>query len=222
MRAPLLVACLLAPGLAAAKKCTAAVNGGAEQLETLCFTVLAEHDGAALQIRVYDVAAATAVTFPVSAGVTIYQEAMEFDGYYVIGYFVGYTNAKNESLLPARTAPLTLRVPSAAFPGWLGSMVVAPSLYPTRAGLPAASYGVQLADVPADGSLRLASLRVEFNQSPQPSDFNATCAQLATRLHALNIQVDDSSPVTPTHAYYWTREYYQGPWTFECWMAVKP
>ena len=101
-------------------------------------------------------------------------------------------------------------------------MVVAPSLYPTRAGLPAPTQGVQLADVPSDGSLRLASLHVEFSQAPQPNDFNATCTQLSTRLQELDILVDYSSPVTPTHAYYFTRDLTGGPWSFECWMAVMP
>ena len=80
----LLLQCAAPAAGAAAKKCVATVDG-TEQVETLCYTVLAEHDGAALQIRVYDVASATAVTFPIGAGVTLYQEAQEFDAYYVLG-----------------------------------------------------------------------------------------------------------------------------------------
>ena len=101
-------------------------------------------------------------------------------------------------------------------------MVIAPSLHPTPAGLPDPSQGVQLADMPSDGSLHLASLHVQFTQSPQPDDFNATCMQLETRLRKLDIIVDFESPVTPTHAYYFSRDFASGPWDFVCWMAVKP
>ena len=216
--ASVLLALALLPGLVFSKKCTATVDGST-QVETLCYSIVAQHDGAALQVRSYDVTAATAVSYPIAADVTVYQEAQNFAGYYVLGYFTGYTNARNESLLPARTAPLTLRVPSAAFPGWVGSMVVAPSLHPTRAGLPEPTYVVELSAVQADGSVRLASLLVQFQQAPQPADFNATCAQLATRLQQLKIRVDEASAITPTHAYYFTRESF-GPYDFECWMAV--
>ena len=68
-----------------AKKCTATIDNGQEELETLCYTVIEEHDGAALQIRVYDVTSATAAIFPIGAGVTLYQEAQNFAGYYVLG-----------------------------------------------------------------------------------------------------------------------------------------
>ncbi len=141
--------------------------------------------------------------------------------YYVLGFFTGLTNAANRSLLQARTVPLVLRTNTGASPGWVGIMVAAPSLYPTPAGLPAPTYGVKLEAVLGSGALRIASLRQQFQASPQPEDFEAVCQRLSANLAQLGIRVDAASTLTPSHAYYFSEEW-TGPWDFECWMAVLP
>jgi hypothetical protein len=220
MQAPLLALLLaLHLGSPAAEKCTALLDGSVP-VETLCYSVIESHG--ALQLRHYNVSSATAVTYDVAAGVTIYQEAQTEAAFYVLGYFTGECNAANKSLAPAaRTVPLVLRTNTGESPGWVGSMIVAPSLYPTPLRLPVPKYGVKLEPVAGSGpgALRLASLRTQFQQSPQPSDFEAVCAQLTARLAKLGIKVDAASGLTPSHAYYFSREW-TGPWDFECWVAV--
>ena len=78
---------------------------------------------------------------------------------------------------------------------------------------------MQLELVLGNGALRVASLRTQFQQSPQPADFEAVCSQLEVRLGQLGIKINTESVVTPTHAYYFSR-LWTGPWDFECWEAV--
>ena len=188
-------------------------------VETVCYNVT-EALGSGLEVREYT-HNATAAVYNIGAAVTVYQEAQNIGAYCVLGYFVGYTNAKNESLVNARTVPLTLRTNTGAHPGWVGSMVVAPSLYPTRKDLPTPTYGVELAFVPDAGSRYIASLRKQFQESPQLEDFEAVCSQLEARLTKAGVKINKESATTPTHAYYWSR-FWTGPWDFECWVAVYP
>lgn len=203
-----------AGALAAPTPCFGSLNGA--PFETVCYRLLANASGGLLTVREYAGADADArlVTFAAPATVTTYQEALLMTAFYVIDYFT------NHSLLSSRTVPITLRPPtSAQNSDWIGQMALAPSKWPPAAKPPAPDAPTAL--VPR-GRLTLASLRATFQQSPQPSDFDDLCKRLRaavpTELPAWT--VDEASPVSPTHARYFSEDF-TGPWECECWVGVK-
>lgn len=213
-----------AVGLAEPKRCTDLLDNVTE-FETLCYSMLStDEDG--LQIRLYNVTShATAVSYTIAIPPAIvYQQAETEGAFFTLGYFVGYVNSKNQSLLNARTVPLMLRPPYNSNPNhdsWISSMVVAPSVFPTPAKLPRPTYNVSLSPVPE--GLYLASQRITFQSTPQPADFNNTCAILYRKLAKRGVEVDLASPYTPTHAVYYTRDLVEEQaYTFECWVGIKP
>ena len=195
--------------------------------EEACYTVLHSGTGG-LSLREYPAAAAsggvTLVAYNASASITVYQEALEMTGYYVIEYFVGPVNARNESLLSSRTVPLLLRPPTPEHDSWLGFMALAPSKWPAGRKPPAALYDAELLPLGMGGAgpLLLAVQRTTSNFSPQPSDFDALCAKLAAGIKKQlpGYEADPASPFSPTHARYFGFEWV-GPFDMECWMGVK-
>ena len=188
------------------------------------------HNGTGgLSLREYPAAAArggvTLVTYNASAAITIYQEALTEVSFYVIEYFVGPANARNESLLASRTVPLALRPPTPQHNEWLGFMALAPSEWPAGKTPPAATYGAQLLPLgmsgPKAGPVLLAVQRATSSGSPQPSDFDALCAKLAAGIKAQlpGYELDATSPFTPTHARYYSYMWL-GPYDYECWSGV--
>lgn len=157
-----------------------------------------------------------------SAAITTYQEALTLTGFYIIEYFEGPGNAANRSLLSSRTVPLTLHPPTPDRNFWLGRMALAPSQWPPHSHPPAASGSAgTLGLAPLGrGAFLLASLRQQFQQTPQPSDLEALCASLTSSLGLLGAALDPDSLYSPTHAYYFGRadilEYYDA----ECWLGV--
>ena len=228
-------------GVAAAALLSLAVSGGASAaapcfgrlndtfpFEEACFKVL--YNGTdALQLREYAAgagAAATLVTYNASNAITVYQEALEMTGFYVIDFFVGNANALNKSLLSARTVPLALRPPSAANPGWLGFMAAAPSMFPPGKALPKPLYGIELAPLGGRGgteAVLLAVQRASTSESPQPSDFDDLCANLRAGVtkQLPGYRVNEASVYTPTHARYFGFEFYGDSYEYECWVGVK-
>ena len=200
------------------------------RFEEPCFEVL--HNGTGgLSLREYPAAEAarggvSLVAYNASASITTYQEALEMTGYYVIEYFVGPGNARNESLLASRTVPLALRPPTPEHNEWLGWMALAPSKWPAGKTPPAPTYGIELLPLgmgaAAADPLLVAVLRVSSSESPQPSDFDAACAKLEAGVAAQlpGYAVSKASPFTPTHARYFGYEFYEGPFDFECWVGV--
>jgi len=195
--------------------------------EEVCYDVLFNGTGG-LELREYAAgagSAATLVTYNASSAITTYQEALEMASFYVIEYFVGPGNALNTSLLSSRTVPLALRPPSALNPSWRASMALAPSLWPAGSRPPAPAYGVELAPLGGRGgrqAVRLASMRAETNESPQPADFDVLCAALRAAVAAQlpRYAVDEASPFTPTHARYFGFEFYGDKYEYECWVGV--
>ena len=205
-----------------ARVCHASFNNET-QLETPCYNLLQQVQitasglAATLELREY-VTDATLVTYYVSNQVTTYQEALNFAGFYVIEYFIGPFNARNASLLSSRTVPLTLRPPTAQHKYWLGAMALSPSLWPPGSNPPTGLYGIEM--VPFGRSVLLASLRVQYPYTPQPSDYDALCANLQASVHLVRAAVDVHSPFSPTHAYYYGREMLGPLWDAECWYGV--
>jgi hypothetical protein len=189
------------------------------KLETPCARILASSPSDSLTIRAYvngvDVHVAE---YAIPASVTTYQEAFELGAYTVVGYFVGYTNAKNESLLTSRTVPLVLRPPTAHNKEWLARMALAPSLWPPTRKVVEPTYNVTLAP------LTNATIAVQYrliDQSPQPSDLAALCKELDTNVAKLGgWTVDPTSPFTYSHAYFNGRDYDMGPFDIECYAGV--
>ena len=198
------------------------------RFEEACYTVL--HNGTGgLSLREYPAAAAsggvTLVAYNASAAITVYQEALEMTGFYVIEYFVGPVNARNESLLSSRTVPLALRPPTPEHDSWLGFMALAPSKWPAGRKPPAALDDAELLPLGmggAAGPLLLAVQRATSDSPPQPSDFDALCAKLAAGIKKQlpGYEADPASPFSPTHARYFGFEWV-GPFDMECWMGVK-
>ena len=167
-------------------------------------------------------AAASLVTSTASSSITTYQEALEMTTFYVIEYFVGGGNARNESLLSARTVPLVLRPPTASHDFWVGHMAVAPSRFPgTKPPSPVGKgYPISLEPM---GDVTLAVLRDTLNESPQPSDFDALCKRLeaAVKKQAPSWTIDAASPYSPSHARFDSFEFFEGPFDIECWLGVQ-
>ena len=208
-------------GAAAYNPCYAIIDNNT-YYETPCYkTLFTDHNG--FEIRSYSVGAANLVAYNISADVTVYQEALEMDGYYVLGYFAGYNNEQNESLTNARTVPLSLSVPVPGVRGnWLGFMALAPSKWPVGSQPPAPSNGVELLPLAENAPALLASLHVQLqNGSPQPSDFDALCQTLLGKVDALSgWKVNKQSPFSPTHSRYYTQNFFGPMFDIECWVAV--
>jgi len=205
-----------------ARVCYASLNNET-QLETPCYNLLQQVQitasglAATLELREF-VTDATLVTYNISSQVTTYQEALNFAGYYVIGYFIGPLNARNANLLSSRTVPLTLRPPTAQHNYWAGAMALSPSLWPPGSNPPAGLYGIET--LPFGRSVLLASLHVQYPYTPQPSDYDALCANLEASVHLVRAAVDVHNPFSPTHAYYYGREMLGPLWDAECWYGV--
>jgi hypothetical protein len=60
-----------------------------------------------------------------------------------------------------------------------------------------------------------------MQQPPQPSDFDALCAQLraGVKKELPAWKVNETSPVSFTHVRYFGVEW-EGPWQVECWAGV--
>lgn len=212
--------------LAAAAKppCKAPFNN-ATLLETPCYAVVRSAPGpagGALELRRYAGAEATVVQSNASAAITTYQEALEMTGFYILYYFTGPGNARNESLLASRTVPLTLHPPTPARNFWLGRMALAPSQWPAHSHPPPVSAsGGTLSLAPLGrGEVLVASLHQQFTQTPQPSDYEALCASLASSLGLLGAVLDPDSVYSPTHAYYAGRADIVDYYDAECWLGV--
>jgi hypothetical protein len=203
-----------AAALAPTKPCLDTLN--AQPFETVCHKTLANASGGLLTVRAYAGASAQAfsVTSAASGAVTVYQEALELTTFGVLDYF---TN--RSSTLSARTVPLTLRPPTPAHNEWVGQMALAPSKWPPGSKPPPPPYApTRVAPL---GDVTLAALRATMQSSPQPSDFDALCARLraAVPKELPAWRVDEASPVSPTHARYFSQEW-EGPWLVECWVGV--
>ena len=198
---------------ASAKPCFDTLDG--KPFETVCYKVLANASGGALTVRAYEGANAEArlVSSAAPASITTYQEALMLTAFYVIYYYTNHT------LAASRTVPLTLRPPSASNAEWLGQMALAPSAWPPASQPPAPLAPTEL--VPR-GRVTLAALRVTFQESPQPSDFDDLCDRLRAGVQSelVGWAVDEASPITPTHARFFGEESF-GPWESECWVGVK-
>ncbi len=217
-----LLALSLTPRSALAARCLGRLNH-TFPFEEVCYdTVLNGTGGFTLRSYSGADAAASLVTSTASSSITTYQEALEMTTFYVIEYFVGGGNVKNESLLFARTVPLVLRPPTASHDFWAGHMAVAPSRFPSTKP-PAAAGGGQPLSLQPLGDVTLAVLRDTLNESPQPSDFDALCKRLeaAIKKQAPSWTVDAASPYSPSHARFDSFEFYEGPFDIECWMGVQ-
>jgi hypothetical protein len=183
--------------------------------ETVCHKTLANASGGLLTVRAYAGASAQAfaASYAAPATITVYQEALMMTAFYVIDYFT------NRSLTDARTVPLTLRPPTPTHNEWVGQMALAPSKWPPGSKPPPPPYApTRVAPL---GDVTLAALRATMQSSPQPSDFDALCARLraAVPKELPAWRVDEASPVSPTHARYYSQEW-EGPWLVECWVGV--
>jgi hypothetical protein len=202
----LVLSASVALAAAARPPCKAPFNN-ATLLETPCYAVVRSAPGpagGALELRRYAGAEATVVQSNASAAITTYQEALEMTGFYILYYFTGPGNARNESLLASRTVPLT------------------PSQWPAHSHPPPVSAsGGTLSLAPLGrGEVLVASLHQQFTQTPQPSDYEALCASLASSLGLLGAVLDPDSVYSPTHAYYAGRADIVDYYDAECWLGV--
>ena len=190
--------------------------------EEVCYEVVFNGTGG-FSLRSYAGAnaAAALATSNASSSITTYQEALELTTFLVIEYFVGSGNAKNVSLLDARTVPLVLRPPTPSHNFWASHMAVAPSRFPSVAKAPRAA-GSDLSLLPM-GDVTLAVLHDTLTSSPQPADFAALCKRLevAVKAQSPGWSVDASSPYSPSHARFDSFEFYEGPFDIECWLGVQ-
>ena len=185
------------------------------------------HGTGGLSLREYVGASreATLVEFGIS-GTAAYQTALINSSASIFDFFTGEGNVKNESLLDARTVPLVLRPPTPSHNFWMGHMALAPSRFPPGVAPPDPGLGgVSLTPLGVQGvAVTLAVQRVvQKSVFPEPSDFDTLCAKLAAGIKAQlpGWAVDEASPYTPSHARFWTEQFFAGPWTLECWMGVK-
>jgi hypothetical protein len=208
---------------AAGADCHFPYNRLTEELAAVCFTNLGSENN--FTVREYSNSGdggAVVVSYNVSAATTTYQEAFELGAFVVIGYFTGL-NAKNVSLLAARTTPLMLR-PSRLKSNtpWFIQMAIAPGAVPSP---PKPEYGAELSPlVPANGApLQVAVRHERLTESPQPSDFEFCARSLERDLaRSSNWRYDASAPASPTYAYFTGRDDYTGPFDIECWVGVQP
>lgn len=190
-------------------------------LETPCYDVLLS-DGEGFEVRNYSSGSdVTLVSYDISNSTGIDPKLADYYGaYYVICYFMGGCNTKNESLLTSRTVPLVLRPPSATRDNYIEHMALAPSSWPVSRKPPTPTNNVTL-DVLGD--VLLASLHIQASVMPQPSDYDATCADLVEHVQKNgNYAIDEASPFTFSHARYfgWVPE--GELFDYECWAAVAP
>lgn len=188
--------------------------------EEVCYdTIYNSSSGLMLRSYAGANAAASLVSFNVSS-TEIYQEALVMSTFYVISYFAGEGNKKNESLKAARTVPLVLRPPTRSHNLWVSHMALAPSRFPPGSKAPAPGWDITLRPM---GDVTLAVLHATVNLSPQPADFDALCskveAEVKEQLPAWTI--DPDSPYSPSHARFFSYEFYDGPFDIECWWGVK-
>jgi len=155
-----------------------------------------------------------------SATITTYQEALIMTSFYIIDYFEGQGNSLNKSLLSSRTVPYTLHPPTSSRNFWLGRMALAPSKWPAHSAPPGAIPPVDLAPLGKGNTFLLASLRKQFQEYPQPSDFETLCASLTSSLGQLGATLDPDSVYSPSHAYYFG-EGNLNAFDSECWVGVK-
>jgi hypothetical protein len=203
---------LAAASLAPTKPCFDTFN--AQPFETVCHKTLANASSGLLTVRAYSGASAEAfaVSSTAPATITVYQEALELTTFCVIDYFT------NKTLTDARTVPLTLRPPTPTHNEWAAQMALAPSRWPPGSKPPAPYAPSKIAPL---GDVTLAALRATLQGPPQPADFDKLCAQLraAVRKELPAWKVDETSPISPTHARYYGLEW-EGPWVVECWVGV--
>lgn len=207
-------------GLASAPRCQGLLNA-TFPFEEVCYdTIFNGTEG--LSLRAYKGAnsEASLVTYNASATITVYQEALELTTFYVISYFTGEGNAKNESLTYARTVPLVLRPPTPSHNFWASHMAIAPSHFPPGSKPPKPAYGSELLPM---GDVTLAVLHATLNFSPEPSDFDALCAKTVAAVKAQlpAWKIDAASPYSPSHARFDSYEFFDGPFDIECWYAVS-
>jgi hypothetical protein len=201
-----------------AAKCLGMLNS-TFPFEEVCYQTLYNNsDG--LSVRAYSGADASAqlVSFNVSAA-EIYQEALEMSTFYVISYFAGEGNKRNKSLTAARTVPLVLRPPTSEHNLWTSHMALAPSHFPPGSKAPAPGWGITVSPL---GDVTLAVLHGTLYQSPQPSDFDELCSTAAAAVKAQlpDWTIDPTSPFSPSHARYFSYEFYEGPFDIECWWGL--
>ena len=189
------------------------------QRETPCFKVLA----AAGDLSVREFVGGRLVTLVEKAlpsSITVYQEAETIGTYDVLAYFMGYYNAKNESLLASRTVPLVVRPPTPQHDDWVVRMALAPSQWPAARARVPPKPGNNLTLAPLGSGLVAVQYKL-FELSPQPEDLAALCKALGANLAALGgWAVDAASPATFSYAFYSGWKYYNGPWDVECWAGV--
>jgi hypothetical protein len=222
-----------APSSAAApppKPCFGRLNS-TFPFEEACFTLL--HTGTdGLSLREYAAAAARGgvrlLAYNASASSVTYQNLLEIGSFNVIQYFTGPGNSRNEPLLTSRTVPLALRPPTRDNDSWLVWMALSPSKWPASKAppVPLPKYGVALVplgiDASAAGPLLIAVQRATSKSvAPQQADFDELCAKgyaaVATQLPGYAF--DEASPLSPTHARYFS-QLSSGPFDYECWLAV--
>ena len=218
----LLSLCVTAALAITAPPCSASFNN-ATQLETPCYKVVHQattKDGLPLELRRYSGSEAIVAASNASAEITVYQEALTMTAYYLIEYLKGPGNVQNKSLLTSRTVPLTLHPPTPSRNFWLGRMALAPSKWPAHSTPPAPVKNELLDIAPlGKGTFLLASVRKQYQETPQPSDFDALCATLTSNLGLLGATLDPSSIYSPAHAYYFGFENL-GADDAECWLGV--
>ena len=203
-----------------AAACHFPYNNMTRALDAACYAVLGSELG--YEIREYPPSSTLVVRTNISAQVTTYQEALTMGAFYILGYFTGDANAKNISLLAARTTPLLLRPsrPASQTP-WFMDMAIAPG---TPQPLPAPLYGVEVVPlVPRKGApILLAARHEQMSSSPQPSDYEACALKLVTSLAGSTTwRYNASSSVSPSYAYFTGQDFVpEEPYDIECWVGV--
>jgi hypothetical protein len=101
-------------------------------------------------------------------------------------------------------------------------MALAPSRFPSPASAPppAPGWGITLRPL---GDVTLAVLHATLDSSPQPADFDALCSKVeaAVKAQLPAWAIDPESPYSPSHARFFSAEFYDGPFDIECWWGVK-
>jgi len=228
-------AALARPALAAAAAtssapCYTAINGAVgldsvTTIETPCATTLfdfTDNSGGRLVLRAYPPAAAYVVECRIKDDPgNSFSDNLFFTTTFIFQYLTG-GNAKGANLTAtSRTAPITLRPPvagRAADEDWVGTMALAPSVWPPAEKLPPASTN-PLVDVALFGGVTMAVIPKVLTAPPTEDDYRSAYTELEFSLDSNPLPgrwvINTTSPLSPSFSFFFTEQYNGSTWQIE-------
>jgi len=213
----------------AASPCYTVLNGAVPidsvtTIETPCATTLFDYsdkNGVRLALRAYPPAAAYVVAARVADDPgNSFSDNLFFTTSFIFQY-LGGSNAKGANLTLSRTAPITLRPPVAgrtADEDWVGTMALAPSVWPPAERLPPASTLPDV-DVALFGGVTMAVRPKVLTAPPVEDDFRSAFAELEISLAFVPLPgrwvINTTSPLTPSFSFFSTQYYNGSTWQIE-------